>query len=172
MNRRQFSLAGIATLALAAFGCKTVSAVFNQSTLAALVNEVGSGVVSLLNYLGKSSIATQVASYITAAVNAINGWTPGTVATEVINALNDVAAFVSTIPGLSAYAALISLAVGTIDYVISLFTQNSPAAPTAAIRPRTAPVVNLPTPPTKASAFRSQWNAKAAALNLQTVELK
>jgi hypothetical protein len=78
MNRRQFSLAGIATLALAAFGCKTVSAVFNQSTLAALVNEVGSGVVSLLNYLGKSSIATQVASYITAAVNAINGWTPGT----------------------------------------------------------------------------------------------
>jgi phosphohistidine swiveling domain-containing protein len=172
ITRRQFSLGAMAMTLLAAVGCKTVSAVFNQSTLAALVTAVGQGIVNLLTFLGNTTAASQVEGYINTAVNDITSWTPGTVATEVINALNDVAAFISAIPGLGAYAALISLAVGTIDSVIALFTQNSPAPPTTAIRPRTVPVVNLPGAPTKASQYESVWNGKCKALNLETVEIK
>ena len=177
MNRRQVlkgGLAAVATLAIAAtgVGCNIVKAVFTPSVLAGLVSEVGAGVVALLTFLGKTSLATQVQGYITTAVNDITSWTPGTVATDVENALNDVAAFISAIPGLEAYGALISLAVGTIDYVISLFTQNAPTAPAGAIRPRMTAVVALPNPPTKASQFASTWNSKCKALNLETVEIR
>ena len=180
MNRREFgkrSLATVATLALApAFagieGCNLVKAVINPSTLGSLVSKVGVGVVALLTYLGKTALAQQVQADITTAVNDITSWTSGTVATNVINALNDVAAFISTIPGLSVYGALISLAVGTIDYVISLFTQNSPPAPAGEIRQRIPRTVTLTNPPSTPSQLVSQWNDKCKALNLQTVEIK
>ena len=172
ITRRKFSLGALSMTLLAAVGCKVVTAIFSPSTLAGLVSEVGSGVVALLTFLGKTALAQQVQADIATAVSAINAWTPGTVATDVENALNDVAAFISTIPGLQAYSALISLAVGTIDYIISLFVQNSPAAPAGAIRPRTVLPVSLPNPPTKSSQFASQWNAKCKALNLETVEIQ
>jgi hypothetical protein len=173
ITRRKFSLGALSMTLLAAVGCKVVSAVFNQSTLAALVAKVGSGLVALLTYLKLTSLVPQLQNLIQQAVNDITSWTPGTAATDVINALNDIAAFVSStnIPILSQYATLVELAIGTIDFVISLFVQNAPAS-TAAIRPRAVPVVNLPSPPQKAADYSSRWNADCKALNLQTVEIK
>jgi hypothetical protein len=167
MTRRQFgkrSLLTVATLAitpslLTLEGCPNL-----QSTLEGLVGEVGTGVTALLTYLGNTSAATEAAKLFADALAAVKSWTTGTIATDVINALNDALAFLADIPGLSAYAGLVQLIVGTVENIITILTNNSPApATTAALRPRSAnvPVVNLAHPPQNASQFKKAWNILA-----------
>jgi hypothetical protein len=175
LNRREFgkrSLATVATMALAGTGLTgcTVLAKVNQSVLGTLLSAVESGVTSLLTYLGNSSAAQEAQTLFNTAINEVKSWVSGTPATVVIEALNAAVAFVAVIPGISQYAALVQLIVGTVDSIISLFSANSPT--TAAIRPRTAvATVTLTNPPRKASEFRSQWNTKVRALNLETLVL-
>jgi hypothetical protein len=164
MNRRGFLKSSLALTILSVVtmtGCKTISSIINQSTLASLVSTVGVGVVNLLNFLGMSALATSAQALFQQAVTDIKGWTPGTAATEIINALTDILNFIAALPGIpSNVLSLISLAVSTIESIISLFQQNAPVN-TSAVKersPKLGSMTKMANPPMKASDFRHVWN--------------
>lgn len=106
----------------------------DQKTAAALVQVAGTAVTSLLILENDVALADILQKDFQAASVAVLNWKVGTPAQDVVQALNIVDADLDLIPVTDKDKALINLAIGTVDEIISLFP-----APV-----QTAPVNNAP----------------------------
>jgi hypothetical protein len=156
MNRRTF----LVTSTAAAFTPFLTGCPSSSQTIASLVQVLGSSAASIASLEGNTSLAQKLQTDTAAAVVAVTNWKAGTVAQDVIEALNLVEDDLNLFPVLGAYGPLIDLAIGTIESILALLPQ--PAAPAAAHVAHRAVHLNQPAPKT-ASAYKSQWNAIVAS---------
>lgn len=164
-TRRKFSfyalLAALLPAGYAFVGCGAA-----KTTLAALVTTLGNAVAAVYGVLGNSSLATIIKNDTAAAVAAINGWTPGSPAQDVIQALNLLIQNLGLIvPGIGPVAAgLVALAVSTVEEILADFGVTAPL--TAAQLKIAAASGKYPSEGTLRSihsSFRSVWKRKAAS---------
>lgn len=81
-----------------------------------------------------------------------------------IQALNIVEDDLNLIPGTSQYAALVDLAIGTVEGILALLPPTA-ATPSVSLVPHTSIVhrhITLQKSPKTAAEFKKQWNAIAA----------
>lgn len=131
-----------------------------QSTIASLTSILGSSASSIAALEGNSPLAQKIMTDTQAAVTAVQNWKSGTPAQEAIEALNLVEDDLNLIPAVGPYVALIDLAIGTVESILTLLP--SPSV-TANVRPAaTRRQVVLPVPPKTASQYKAQWNAIVA----------
>lgn len=137
----------------------------NQGVTAALVGELGTAGRSLAQIENNPSLATQIQNDTNAAVAAINGWKPGTPAQETIQVINILIDDLNLIPGTGPYAALVDLALGTAENIITIIEAQSPTTATSAATAHAvrARQVHLANPPTTKGDFKKQWDALVAA---------
>jgi hypothetical protein len=132
-----------------------------QQTLASLASILGNAGGMIAAIEGNVALSAQIKTDTAAAVIAIQNWKSGTPAQEVIAALNIVSADLNLIPGTSAYAPLVDLAISTVDAILLLL----PAPATGAIAPHASgrAVTFNPNAPKTAKDFKKQWNAIVSA---------
>jgi hypothetical protein len=137
---------------------------FSQSTLAALVNVLGSATSTLATIQGDPALAQQIKTDTAAAVAAITNWKKGTPAQMVVEALGIVADDLNLIPYAGPYVPLISLALVTVQEIVTLITANSPT-PVAAHKPKVTQrqVVYSGKIPKNDKQFREAWNKIVAS---------
>ena len=152
-NKLTYKIAAVIVLPMLLLmqGCVT------QSTLASLTSILGNAAASVATLEGNTAAATQLTNDTAAAVFAITHWKTGTPAQNVIQALNIVESDLNLIPGTSQYAPLIVLCISTIQSIIALLPQPTPAL---TMRTVYTPLV----PPAKnAKDFKKKWAAIIAA---------
>lgn len=96
LNRRTFitSAAAVSILPLATLmGCGA-----NQSTLAAILTTIGTGLNLTLTNAGLTDLGAKIQSYAQAAANAVKTWIPGSPSQDVVQALNDFLANINLLP--------------------------------------------------------------------------
>jgi hypothetical protein len=148
MNRRTF----IATSAAAVFistltGC-------TSTDIAALVQTLGNSASQLAALEGNTSLASKLLTDTGAAVTAIDNWKSGSVATEVIEALNLVEDDLDLFPITNQFAPLIDLAIATAESIISLL----PASATVGVTAHRHVQLGY-APPKNAHAYAKRYNA-------------
>lgn len=133
----------------------------SQTTLAALTSTLGNAAASVAALEGNTAAATQLTNDTAAAVAAITNWKKGTPAQNVIQALNIVESDLNLIPGTSQYAPLIVLAISTVESIIALLPQPSPANRPAYVLGGGGDY-RLVSPAKNAKDFKVKWNAIVA----------
>ena len=154
MKNLQAKLGAIA-LALLVLLATLPSSGCSKSTVVELVSVLGSATSNIANLEGNPALAAQLKADTAAAVSAISNWQSGSPATVAIEALNILAADLSLIPGTSAYAPLIDLAIGTIDSILALI-------PSSAVSVHASRSVHLQNAPKTKSQFKVQWDGIVA----------
>jgi hypothetical protein len=128
--------------------------------LSALVATLGSATSSLANLEGNPTLAAQIKTDTTAAVSAIDNWQSGTPAQDVIEALGIVIDDLNLIPGTGPFAPLIDLALATVQSILEIVTNNSPAPVTAhraKVPHRTVSYTGKV--PKNSGDFKKKWNS-------------
>lgn len=154
INRRTFlttaaAVAVISALPLSLSGCSTTD-------IAALVQTLGNSASQIAALEGNTSLAAKLLTDTGAAVTAIDSWKSGSVATEVIEALNIVEDDLSLFPITSQYAPLIDLAIATAESIIALL----PASATPNVSATHHRHVSLGyAPPKTAKDYKKRYNA-------------
>jgi hypothetical protein len=153
--RITFISALIALLCFAPLGCS------DQATIASLLQTVGTAVSSLEAIEGNTTLASQLQKDFTTASQDVLAWQPGTASQDVIQALNLVESDLNLLPVSAEDSALVDLAVGTIDAILTDITAKTPATVTngavTALKVA-APHAQLSNPPKNSKAFRKAWN--------------
>lgn len=146
------SLAMVAVFLIASL---SMTGCTSQATIAALINQVGVSVQSLLviESVTDPALSARIQADFTAASTAVLNWKKGTPAQDVIQALNIVQADINLIPLNPVDQALIVLAIGTVNSILALLP-GTPAAATASASFHA---------PKNAKEFKKQWNAIVAA---------
>jgi hypothetical protein len=160
MNRRTFlarlsAAAAFVTLNSSAFlmGCGKIS----QQSLAVLAQTLGTSMASLASLLGSSTIAAKINSITTAVVADIQSWVKGSPTDDIIQLLGDLETQIGLIVSNSVVvAALIELALGTIQGILAAFP---PAAAAVMARTKGVRVVKLAKVPHVRSEYAAQFNA-------------
>lgn len=150
---------------LAAVMTFTLIGCLSQATLAALTSTLGNAASALAVMQGDPALATQIRTDTAAAVTAIQNWKKGTPAQNVIQVLGIVQDDLNLIPFAAPYIPLISLALVTVQEIITIITANSPT-PVMAHKPkvdRQPRVYYTGKIPKNDSQFKKQWNAIVAA---------
>lgn len=112
------------SLVLTTTGCAS------QQTLAALVSTVGTSVATLEAIEGASPQLIQKVQQDTAiATQDVLNWKQGSPTQDIINALNLVQDDISVLPVPPQDAALVSLAIGTIDQILTIVQVSSGTTP-------------------------------------------
>lgn len=105
-----------------------------QATAAALMTAIRPTIVSLLTLegvAGTTEATAALAAYDTAET-AIQSWTPGSAATEVLEVIGDLQTALNSLPVPSGALALLNIILAGVETVIGVISANSPApaAPT------------------------------------------
>jgi hypothetical protein len=139
-------------LSLALTGCVT------QNQIAALTQILGTAAASVAQIQGNPDLSAKLTVDTAAAVKAVTEWKSGTNAELAIEALKLVQDDLYLFPQVQPYAALVTLAIGTVQSILILL----PAQPTGVATPSFA--INLPPAPHAKDAkdFKNQWNAIVA----------
>jgi hypothetical protein len=131
--------------------------------IAALVQTLGGAASSIADIEGNSNLAAKLKVDTTAAADAVLNWKSGTPATEVIEALNLVQDDLDLFPVGSEATALIDLAIGTTEAIITEITSKAPAASSVAVAHVAHRAVTLTKPPKNAAEFKKQYQTIIAA---------
>lgn len=161
-----------AALAFSTTGCTS------QQTAADMITTVGTAVASLEAIEGNTSAVAQIQADFAAASSAVANWKTGTPTQQVAEALALVESDLNLLPVSSQDQALIDLAIGTVDELLTEFpattTTTTPAVTTVSFRyasfgdsiaygSGTAQVkhrtVHLAKTPKSKKDFVKQWNA-------------
>jgi hypothetical protein len=171
-----------------------------QKTLINLMGEIEPSIIALGTEFGLSGnpLYQEVLNEYNVALTAIENWQSGTVAQEVIEVVNDLAAGVAKLPIPATAQTLVQIILAGIATVIGILSANSPApipAPTAAVGADATPEeiqaqhqaaaihdttvkVQELVPGFKrsiwhsaATQYKATWNAEAVKLNLPSVVL-
>jgi len=153
ISRRRFLVtsasASLTPFMLALEGC-------GANDIAALVQTLGNSASQLAALEGNTSLASKLLTDTGAAVTAIDNWRSGSVATEVIEALNLVEDDLNLFPITSAYVPLIDLAIATVESIIALLPNS--AAISAVHGPRRHIQLGY-APPRSAKEYTKRYNA-------------
>lgn len=126
-----------------------------QKTAASLIGTVGVAVATLETIEGNTANLSQIQAAFAAAQNAVANWKTGTPVADVVQALNILQQNINLLPVNAKDAALISLAIATVDQIIVLFPGATPAV-TARFAVEKASFKTLPK---NSKNFKQQWNA-------------
>lgn len=146
----------VSLMFLAMVGCDT------QSTIATLVNTLGMAVSTLESIEGNAALSAQIQKDTQAASSAVLNWKTGTASQDVIAALNLVEDDLYLLPVSGSQVALIDLAIGTTEAIISEVSGSSSTAQTVAPRARTNRRTVYPVKVKDAKDFKSRWNTLVA----------
>jgi hypothetical protein len=165
MTRRHFGKITVMAASASTLGLGLTGCTIDQTTIAALLNEMITAWQSIETALGKAVPANVVALF-TQAVNDVKAWVPGTPAQDVIQVLQDLSVAVGALGSLTPITAIeaagIQIVLGTIINVIELI--DPAAVPATTI---TAQAKMLKTgPPVPQQHFR-QGQITAKALKAQ-----
>lgn len=133
----------------------------NQSQIASLTNILGTSAANIATIEGNTALATKLTTDTAAAVAAVNAWKSGSPAQEAILALNIVASDLSLFPVTDKYAALIQIAIGTVQSILALI----PGSTTASVAHVSQPLITV-------KQFKANWNATAKAQGLTAALIK
>lgn len=152
------------TLMFSTVGCT------QQQTVAELISSVGTAVASLEVIEGNTSSVAKIQADTQAASSAVLNWKAGTPDEDVIEALNLVESDLKLFPISAEDTALIDLAIGTVDQIITLLPQAATPATLTAARVQTVKLTNAPK---NKKDFAKQWNAILAVHpELQAAKVK
>jgi hypothetical protein len=138
------------TLAFNTIGCS------GQQTAAELIATVGTAVAALETLEGNTANVAKIQADTQAAETAIANWKTGTPAQDVLQVLSILQSDLSLLPIGAQDQALIQLALGTVEQIIMLFPNSTPAV--SAVRQ-----VHLTVTVHNKGDFRKQWNSIIAA---------
>lgn len=163
----------LSLLAVSGFIIGCVLGCPSQTTLAALVNELGTSAAAIAQLEGNQQLATQLQKDTAVASTAIQNWKPGTngqMAVEAINiVIDDLNLICGQAPQCGQYGPLITLALGTAENIITIL--ESQGAVQGGITARSAKphtTVHLTAPPQDVKTYKANWNAlRASSTTLQ-----
>jgi hypothetical protein len=135
----------------------------SQASIAALVNTLGNASAALAGLEGNTDLAQKLRTDTAAAVAAVNNWQKGTPAQMVIEALGIVEDDLNLIPFAGPYIPLISLALVTVQEIVTIVTQNSPTPAPPVARKGARQVIYTGKIPKTDGQFKSAWNKVVAA---------
>jgi hypothetical protein len=151
------------TAVLASLALALVVTACNQNTLATLVTTLGNASASIAALEGNTALAATLKADTAAATTAVLNWKSGTPTQNVIQALNLVEADLNLIPSISQYAALVDLAIGTVESIIEIVQPGASSIDSVNTRPGVTHRVYLANAPKNAAQFKAAWQAKIDA---------
>jgi hypothetical protein len=148
----------ISLISLSTAGCTSTT------TIADLIAVVGTSVASLEALEGNTAIVSQIQTDTATATKQVLAWKSGAPTQDVIAALNLVEDDLNVLPVSSQDQALVDLAIGTVDQILTLI----PATPASPIPGATVanivhrPIVLTAKAPADAKSYKKTWNQLAA----------
>lgn len=158
MNRRMFLQSSAATVSLAFLASQIGCGKASQQTLAALAQTIGTSVSNLASLLGQTALATKITSITTQLVADIQGYVKGGATATIIQLIGDLEQAINLIPVTTPIAALIDLALGTIQAILAQFPSAAGAVQARAVGVRQVKLAKVPK--TK-SDYIAQWKSVA-----------
>lgn len=167
MNSRKLASHAAAMLMLMASMFSVTGCTPSKAGLIALTNTLSNAAEQVATLEGNTALAATLKTDTAAAVAAINGWTNGTPAQNVIQALNILEDDLNLIPAASPYSSLIDIAIGAVEGILALL----PSSTTASHAVHRSVILTQPAPKTSAE-FKKQWNQAAVSRGLNAAILK
>lgn len=127
-----------------------------QNTLAALTSTFGNAAAGVAAAEGNSALAQKITSDTALAVTAIQNWKAGTVAQNVVQAIQLVEEDISAFPIGGQYEPLVILALSTAASIIELLNPN--VSTRVMIRKDHSRHLQLADAPKTAKDFKARWN--------------